>query len=300
MKYVFGALVSLVFCEWAAPQDQPVRPYITGIAFVRIAVSDLESSRSFYSKNLGFESNSGGCYAIVMPCINIGSQYIQIDRPNKDDSSKLVTEIGFATANVLGLQRYLETHGVKTSQIVRLDEKSEMLVVVDPEGNRVAFAQNRDPKWTTWSKPQVSSRLIHAGFVVHDRSAEDRFYKDILGFHVYWHGGMKDGQDNWVDMQVPDGTDWIEYMLNVAADASHKTLGVMNHIALGVADIHAAEAQLRKNGWTGMEQPKIGRDGKWQLNLYDPDDTRVELMEFTPTQKPCCSEYTGPHPGPKQ
>jgi len=24
--------------------------------------------------------------------------------------------------------------------------------------------------------------------------------------------------------------------------------------------------------------------GKWQLNLYDPDGTRVELTEFTPVQ----------------
>ena len=37
------------------------------------------------------------------------------------------------------------------------------------------------------------------------------------------------------------------------------------------------------------EQPTIGRDGKWQLNLYDPDLTRVELMEFKPVRKPCCS-----------
>jgi hypothetical protein len=97
-------------------------------------------------------------------------------------------------------------------------------------------------------------------------------------------------------MQVPDGTDWTEYMLGVSPNASHKTLGVMNHIALGVPDIHAAQQQLIKNGWKGTEQPKIGRDGKWQLNLYDPDQTRVELMEFTPVEKPCCSEYTGPHP----
>lgn len=27
------------------------------------------------------------------------------------------------------------------------------------------------------------------------------------------------------------------------------------------------------------QQPKICRDGKWQLNLYDPDLTRTELME---------------------
>ena len=44
----------------------------------------------------------------------------------------------------------------------------------------------------------------------------------------------------------------------------------------------------------------MGRDGKWQLNLYDPDDTRIEFMEFTPKEKPCCSEFTGPHPGPKK
>jgi catechol 2,3-dioxygenase-like lactoylglutathione lyase family enzyme len=153
------------------------------------------------------------------------------------------------------------------------------------------------------NRPRVtipkSVRLIHAGIVVRDRAAEDHFYKDILGFRPYWHGGMKDDKDDWIDMQVPDGTDWIEFMLNVPANADHHTLGVMNHIALGVTDIHAAEAQLRKNGWTGNEQPKIGRDGKWQLNLYDPDDTRVEFMEFTPAQKPCCSEYAGPHPGPK-
>jgi len=140
--------------------------------------------------------------------------------------------------------------------------------------------------------------LIHAGFVVKDRAAEDHFYKDMLGFHVYWHGGMRDNETDWVDMQVPDGTDWLEYMLNVSPNADKRELGVMNHIALGVPDIKAAKEKLVKNGWKPGEQPQIGRDGKWQLNLYDPDDTRVELMEFTPVQKPCCSEYTGPHPKP--
>ena len=33
----------------------------------------------------------------------------------------------------------------------------------------------------------------------------------------------------------------------------------------------------------------IGRDGKWQLNLYDPNSTRVELMEPKPVRTPCCS-----------
>ena len=63
------------------------------------------------------------------------------------------------------------------------------------------------------SEIPVSKVMIHAGFVVHDRAAEDKFYKDLLGFHLYWHGGMKDDETDWVDMQVPDGTQWLEYML---------------------------------------------------------------------------------------
>ncbi|MGB7029285.1 MAG: VOC family protein, partial [Candidatus Acidiferrum sp.] len=143
-------------------------------------------------------------------------------------------------------------------------------------------------------------RIIHAGFVVNDRDATDRFYKDLLGFRPYWHGGMKDDQTDWVAMQVPDGTDWLEYMLRIAPDADKLTLGVMNHISLGVPDIHAIQQQIIKAGAKPGEEPKIGRDGKWQLNLYDANDTRIEFMEFKPAEKPCCSDFTGQHPGPTQ
>jgi hypothetical protein len=44
--------------------------------------------------------------------------------------------------------------------------------------------------------------------------------------------------------------------------------------------------------------PQLGKDGKWQFNLFDPDDTRVELMEFSPVEKPCCSEFTAANPRP--
>jgi catechol 2,3-dioxygenase-like lactoylglutathione lyase family enzyme len=129
-------------------------------------------------------------------------------------------------------------------------------------------------------------RIIHTGFVVNDRAAEDHFYKDVLGFHVYWHGGRHEGKDDWVAMQVPDGTDWVEYMLNIPPTANHHTFGVANHIALGVEDIQT-------------EEPQIGLDGKWQLNVYDPDGTRTQFMEFKPVEKPCCSQFTGVQPGPE-
>jgi hypothetical protein len=62
--------------------------------------------------------------------------------------------------------------------------------------------------------------------------------------------------------------------------------------------MRAAANQLEKAGVKLTDRPKIGWDGKWSLNLHDLDDTRVELMEFTPVEKPCCAEYPGPHPKP--
>ena len=87
-------------------------------------------------------------------------------------------------------------------------------------------------------------------------------------------------------------------MLNAGANPSQRSSGVMNHISLGVRDMKQAQAKLEAHGWQphGPEHAQMGRDGKWQLNVYDPDLTRVELMEFKPVEKPCCSDFTGPHP----
>jgi catechol 2,3-dioxygenase-like lactoylglutathione lyase family enzyme len=140
--------------------------------------------------------------------------------------------------------------------------------------------------------------MIHAGFVVHNADAENHFYRELLGFRPYWHGGMKPDETDWVSQQVPDGTDWLEYMLRQPEHPDLRTNGVMNHISLGVADMKQAQAKLEAHGWkpNDREKAQMGKDGKWQLNLFDPDLTRIELMEFKPVEKPCCSDFTAPHP----
>jgi len=285
-----------------APQAlaPPKRPAISGIAFVRVSVSSLEDAKKFYGDALGLAPVDQCLGGSAAQCFFIKPlQEVQITRLDNPQRKNLVDAIGILTADARQLRTYLLANGASPGKLQSQANGAPFFEVSDPEGHRLVFVSTHG---VTGSIPggdrQASKHIIHAGIVVHDRAAEDHFYKDILGFHVYWHGGMKDGEDNWVDMQVPEGADWIEYMLNVSPNASHRTLGVMNHIALGVPDIHAAQQQLLKNGMKPAEEPKIGRDGKWQLNLYDPDETRVELMEFTPSQKPCCSEYTGPHPKP--
>ena len=137
---------------------------------------------------------------------------------------------------------------------------------------------------------RISERIIHVGVTMKDRAAADHFYRDILGFKLQWYGGMKDDVTDWVAMRVPDGTDWMEYMLNVQDPKPADVLGIMNHFSLGTPSVKDSYAEVLKRGMKDVEPPKIGRDGKWQLNLYDPDLTRAELMEPAPVEKPCCSE----------
>jgi catechol 2,3-dioxygenase-like lactoylglutathione lyase family enzyme len=293
-------------------KEQPARPKILGIASAHFYSTDLPAARKFYSLVFDKDLTCRMCEERAMNGIDIHlpSQQVVIFTPPPKGAvpSNLLAEVVLATDNIRALRAYLKAHKIKfgepgshpdtrESPLVNDGAANADLLVTDPDGHRIGFVQVAKG----WSPSNTDAlRLIHAGFVVKDREAEDHFYKDILGFHIYWHGGMKEGVDNWVAMQVPDGTDWIEYMLNIPPDASKHTLGVMNHMALGVVDIHATENRLIADGWKPTEQPKVGRDGKWQLNLYDPDETRTEFMEFTPKEKPCCSEFTGTQPGPQK
>jgi catechol 2,3-dioxygenase-like lactoylglutathione lyase family enzyme len=309
----FALLLALtMFCVTIIGGEPPARPPITGIAEVFVSGNNLQQLFSFYSDVLHLYAAPTVGYCLdLSPRARVGTtakgpkrcmivnnyQRIELTQTESPAPNSMLRMVAFETASVDQLRLYLTSRGIAVSEIPALNQAGKWIRVDDPDGHSVAFVQR--PRVTNFvpREKQVSLHLIHAGFVVHDRAAEDHFYKDILGFRLYWHGGMKDDQDNWVAMQVPDGTDWIEYMLNIPSNADHHTLGVMNHMSLGVEDIHATEKQLLANGWKPGEAPKIGRDGKWQLNLYDPDDTRVEFMEFKPAQEPCCNPFTGPHPG---
>jgi len=303
MNRLLHSFSALAICLWSATsavaqqQQQITRPPITGVARVAIFVTNVIKAEDFYTKNLRLNPASSGCSSKVAACLVVNDhQQVHLVAAPSPAPSSLIAEVTFATTDAAQMRRYLISKGLSPEPVSVDANRVQHFSLLDPDGHTIGFAQLPPSTSSAAAAGQVSTHLIHGGFIVQDREAEDRFYKDILGFHLYWHGGMKDDQDNWVSMQVPDGTDWLEYMLHISPTADHHTIGVMNHIALGVPDIKAAKEQLLKNDWKPGEQPKIGRDGKWQLNLYDPDETRVEFMEFKPAEKPCCSEFTGPHP----
>ncbi len=81
-------------------------------------------------------------------------------------------------------------------------------------------------------------------------------------------------------------------MLNIPGNANAKERGIQNHFSLIVPEIKAAVAKLKADSLQITDAPEIGRDGKWSFDIYDPDFTRVEFMEFKPVKKPCCNLYT--------
>ena len=282
---------------FSSRETQPERPRITGIDHVSVYVSDVETSRRFYSEVLGLTTNCPQ-YPGPEPCYLVApsDQRVFLKRAPAQTKNWLA-ELAFATDNLMGMHRYLLAHGMRPGVIRRDSDGSRSFPVRDPEGNPIAFVQRSPAKlgYGPASK-QISNHLIHAGFVVKDRDAENRFYVDLLGFRLYWYGGFKDDGVDWYEIQVADGPDWIEYMLNIPANADHKELGVQNHFSFGVTNVHDASAQLRSNGLRTFDGPEVGRDGKDSLDAYDPDGTRIEVMEFTPKEKPCCHPYSAEHP----
>jgi lactoylglutathione lyase len=222
-------------------------------------------------------------------------QYIEVFPELTDPKQDRLSHISFETTDIDQMYAYLASKGVKVPEKLEpMLDGNRGFDVFDPDGHDVEFVQFLPGSLHSRNfgkflpNTRISQRIIHLGVVIQDREEADHFYKDILGFQEIWHGGMNDKDTDWVDMRVPDGSDWLEYMLNVK-DPSPKELGVMHHLALGVPSVKAGYQTVLKRGHKPSEKPEIGRDGKWQLSLYDPNFTRVELMEPTPVQEPCCS-----------
>jgi len=282
------------------------RPPITGIASIRLYASNLHASRAFYSKILGFDTATSTCLGVTNPCYAVnGRQSIELQQIAGGAPDNLLAEIAFSTPNLSQMREFLLAHRIDTGPITKDETGAPRFTFRDPEGHPLAFVQSSD-RFFTSAAHQVSSRILHAGFIVKDLEKERSFYEGLLGFRLYWHGYFPPAehsssateQDDWYEIQVPDGEEWIEFMLNISPRADKQERGVQNHFSLGVKNANNAASHLRVNGAAKFEGPEVGRDGKNALDIYDPDLSRVEVMDYNSTKDPCCYGYSAAHPKP--
>ena len=294
----------------AKPATQAARPHVTGVSHICVYATDPAAADHFYVDVLGAikgadPENPKGVRYYYSP-----TQYTEVLPLPAEHTVSRMDHVAFNTDDAKGLLAYLKAHGVPgLSELHQEGDGSVVFESRDPEGNTIQFVQPGSVGLTTGSVKVISTRIIHVGFLVHDRAAEDAFYKGLLGFRPYWYGAMQPDKVDWISQQVPDGHDWLEYMMvgdgsttplsHVGQDEQgHDELGVLNHISLGVPNMEAAVTTLLKEDRMSEKHngPQMGKDGKWQANLYDPDGTRIELMEFQPVMKPCCSGFTADSP----
>jgi TolB protein len=282
------------------------RPAITGVSHIAVYAADPPKAETFYVHDLGavkgIDPEGGNARRYYFA----PTQFVEVmPLPTGPVSINRLDHVAFTTTDAAQLRKYLASQKIAVPrQVAQGSDGSQWFAVVDPEGNKIEFVQ---PPASLPDIPlnPLSAHIIHVGFIVHNRALEDEFFRKVLGFKPYWFGGMKDDSPSWISQQVPDGTDWLEYMIVGTPDGrgipptmKPADLGVLNHFSLGVASTESAYTLL----WNGdrlagqANTPKIGRDAKWQLNLLDPDGTRAEIMEFHAIGTPCCSAFTASDP----
>ena len=306
-----AAMGAAVLSAGTGAQAQPARPSITSVSHLAVYAANPAKNETFYVHDLGAvkrpdPENPAGTRYYFSPV-----QFVEVLSLPAGAGINRLDHAAFNVSDAEGMRRYLVSKGVAVLRKLSTgSDGSRWFQVKDPEGMTIEFVQ------PPVSPPKIadgglSTHIIHVGFIVHDRKLEDTFYRDVLGFRPYWAGGMKDDVTNWVSQQVPDGPDWLEYMIvgtpdtrGIPASMSQANLGVLDHFALGVSNMEAAYTRLwnedRLPGQVDARGrqavPQIGRDAKWQLNLIDPDGTRAEVMELHAIGKPCCSPFTASDP----
>lgn len=286
-----------------APAQTPAsatqtRPRITGLAHVAFRVTALPASRAFYGDVLGLPQ-VGGENALHTRFRVSHRQEILLESGLPAGDDERLSHLAFETESLDRLAAHFKAQGVTIETAPPAPASrcaARALWVKDPDGHPLEFVEAAStaartgrvrgdtPRLGARPVPPLSDRALHAGLTIRDAAAADRFYKTVLGFSEIWRGGRTDSETSWINMKVPDGTDYLEYML-VSGDAplSRQQRGVLHHVALLVPDIQTSlEAAVRRTPAAtrpALASPQVGRNNRWQLNLYDPDGSRVELME---------------------
>jgi lactoylglutathione lyase len=135
------------------------------------------------------------------------------------------------------------------------------------------------------SEERVSRRLLHVGLPV-SKQETAKLYIETLGFREFWRANAQTGDARLAtlaNLKVPNGDDYIEWHLSRTALRPFEQRKGPYHIALEVADMAKAIAMIKAKpafkDYKRNVESHVGQNHKYQGNFYDPDGTRVELME---------------------
>lgn len=277
------------------------RPQILGISHVGFFVSNLPAARTFWEDFLGYAEpydlkSPDGSISIAFVKIN-DHQHVELFNQQPPAGSGYLSHIAFIVSNAEQMRLYLASRGVPVGARVGKGRTGDLnFEIKDPDGTLVEFVEPQpdgmEAKDAGKFLPatRISDAIYHLGFLVGNSQQAIDFYGNILGFKEFWRGSSNGSQLSWIDMQVPDGHDYVEFMLYRDL-APPNQRGTSEHLSLVVPDLAQSITTLESRpAFKTYAKPlasHTGVNGKRQVNLFDPDGTRVELMEpFTANGKP--------------
>jgi len=306
------ALGSAVFAE------EPIqRPKVLGVAHIAIYVKDLAKTRQFYEEFLGFGEPftlppKNGEPGVRIAFIKVNDhQYFEIfNEPDRGEGQ--LNHVSIYTDGADRMYSYLKAKGIAVmsdkGSVQKGQTGNKNFNVQDPDGHIVEIVEYQPDSWTAreagkfMPQTRISTEIMHVGFLVGDLEKSQKFYGGLVGFQEIWRGGGNPNVLSWVNMRVPEGKDYVEFMLYSKLPGPDGR-GSKNHASLMVPDADKALTELQRRAARGLYHApegkpmeiQLGVNRKRQINLYDPDGTRIELMEpNTVDGKPAPSSIAPP------
>ncbi len=281
---------------WAQVAKNVQRPRVLGIAHVSFFVSDLGKARGFYKDVFGFEQafslqRQDGTEWMDFIKVN-DQQYLELFAGNSKNAGHL-SHFALYTDDATRMRDYLISRRVETVDEVHKGQTGDRFFTVkDPDGHFVEIVEYQADSSTGRAKgkfmsgSRLSNHITHVGILVSSMGPAMSFYRDIFGLQETGRNKEGEGPLSWIDMRVPDGTDYVELMLD-AASPSPEEHKMQNHVGFASSNVQetAADLQSRAAGRLSSRPIDISADKnqKPHVNLFDPDGARIEIMESTAT-----------------
>jgi lactoylglutathione lyase len=269
---------------------------LLGLAHVGIRVSDLEKARHFYHGVVGFDEafttkKDDGSVFVAYFKVN-DHQFIEIFPGLQADQNIPITHIAMYTADLEKLRSMMLERGLAPTQMHKGPRDHNLSFSLrDLPGQKLTFLEfvqympdslHAQSTGKSLSPRRLSTHLEHAGIIATDVTAALEFYVNKLGFLETWRRSSADtGKVSLIHLRMPGPSgDYVE--LSNFGDNPNPTrarAGTAAHCSLEVPDIKTAYQTVVDRGVKDLKDPRFGLDLRWQFNIFDPDGTRVELMQ---------------------
>jgi len=308
---VLGALVAGIMLQPGAAQGQEKSNGLR-LTLVGIAVSDYAKSQAFYERVMGFPA----AFKFSSPDGKRTNTFFQIGRDSFLEMQQATADVrpGLTHAHFVVddlnatltrlRQAWLATASPNSqpeSAVTAAGFSQNIFVknanVYDPDGNRLelnelvpeSLMKKATDSWTA-ADDAKGLTLSVVGIAAKDAPASAKFYQNVVGFRVAFTFGSTDPQRMNVYYQTNRDT-----FLELQPAGANLRAGI-THFHLLARDLDATIARLRQAGLAAAAGNAPGTIGQAvtvspgahvrNVNVFDPDGTRLELNEYIPESLP--------------